>query len=175
MKRAMVVLASILLTSLAGAFAQGPPPPAPELKKLDYFTGSWTMDGDVKPGPAGPGGKHTGTAKYEWMSGNYFLVCHATFAGVMGEGTETSYMGYDSAKGVYTYDAFNSMGTHEIATGKLEGDTWAWSFVEDISGMTIKAHFSMKMLSPASYIYKFEMSPDGTNWTTVLEGKATKK
>jgi len=30
------------------------------------------------------------------------------------------------------------------------------------------------MVSPTLYSYKFEMSPDGTNWNLVMEGKATK-
>jgi len=166
----------MLFISLAGAFAQGPPPPAPELKKLDYFVGSWTMDGEIKPGPMGPGGKSTGTAKYEWMDGNYFLVSHGTFAGVMGQGSETSYLGYDPAKGAYTYDAFNSMGIHENATGKLEGDTWTWSFDQNTGGMTMKGRFTIRTVTPTSYTYKFELSPDGgTAWNVVLDGKATKK
>lgn len=39
---------------------------------------------------------------------------------------------------------------------------------------TMKGRYSMKILSPTSYTYKFEMSPDGTKWDTVMEGKATK-
>jgi hypothetical protein len=32
----------------------------------------------------------------------------------------------------------------------------------------------MKILSPDSYNFKFEMSPDGAKWETAMEGKATK-
>jgi hypothetical protein len=32
------------------------PKPAPELKKLNYFAGRWTAEGDIKPGPMGSGG-----------------------------------------------------------------------------------------------------------------------
>ena len=33
----------------------------------------------------------------------------------------------------------------------------------------------MKVVSPTSYTFKYEMSQDGTSWTTVMDGKATKK
>jgi hypothetical protein len=35
--------------------------PAPELKKLDYFASTWTVEGEIRPGPMGPSGKFTGT------------------------------------------------------------------------------------------------------------------
>jgi hypothetical protein len=34
---------------------------------------------------------------------------------------------------------------------------------------------TIKTLSPTSYTMKFEVSIDGTNWMTFMEGKATKK
>ena len=98
--------------------------PAPELKKLDYFVGTWSAEGEMKPGPMGPGGKFTDTNRVEWMEGGFFLVTHSEFKGVMGKGTETAYMGYDSDEKMYTYDSFNSLGEADHAKGKLEGDTW---------------------------------------------------
>jgi Protein of unknown function (DUF1579) len=80
------------------------PKPAPELKKLDYFTGTWTAEGDIKPGPMGPGGKFTGTNHVQRMEGAFFLVTHSEFNGAMGKGVETAYMGYDSNDNMYTFD-----------------------------------------------------------------------
>lgn len=114
-----VLLASMLFLAVANSFAQMPPPPAPELKKLDYFLGSWTMDGDVKPGPMGQGGKTTGSTKFEWMDGEYFMVSQTSHSGVMGEGTDTAYYGHDAKKKVYTYDSFSSVGEHNVATQLL--------------------------------------------------------
>jgi len=34
---------------------------------------------------------------------------------------------------------------------------------------------TIKVLSPTSYSMKFEISMDGTTWTTFMDGKATKK
>ena len=41
--------------------------------------------------------------------------------------------------------------------------------------MTMKGRYTMKVLSPTSYTMKYELSQDGSNWTTAMEGKATKK
>jgi hypothetical protein len=168
-----VVLAFVCAAVLTQA--QMPmPTPAPEVKKLDYFVGTWSSDGDLKPSPMGPGGKMTGTSHDEWMEGNFFLASHGSFSGVMGKGTEVAYMGYDPEQKMYTYTAFNSMGEHETATGTLDGDTWTWHSDENMGGQKMKGRFTMKILSPTAYAYKFELSPDGSSWSTVMEGKATK-
>lgn len=38
----------------------------------------------------------------------------------------------------------------------------------------MKGRFTMKVLSPTSYSFKYEMSQDGTTWNTVMDGKSTK-
>src|SRR5215813_11663333 len=164
MKRVSVVLLFSMLLTTVVAFAQMPGPPAPELKKLDYFVGNWTMDGDVKPGPMGPGGKNTGTSKYEWMEGNYFMTSQGGYSGAMGTGKETAYYGYDANKKLYTYDSFSTAGEHNIATGTFEADTWTWVFDVPMGSMTAKGRFVMKVTSPTAYSYKLEFSQDGTNW-----------
>jgi Protein of unknown function (DUF1579) len=152
------------------------PSPAPELKNLDFMAGTWTAEGTMTPGPGMPGGKWTMTTKAEWMQGNFFLVENSDMDfGAMGKGKEVAYLGYDPDKKMYTYRAFNSMGEAEDSTGTVNGDTWTWTSDEHMNGMTMKGRFSMKVLSPTSYTMKFELSQDGTNWTTAMEGKATKK
>jgi hypothetical protein len=39
----------------------------------------------------------------------------------------------------------------------------------------MKGRFMMKMTSTTSYSFTFDMSEDGTKWSTVMEGKASKK
>lgn len=122
MNRALLAL---LVTSLliGASFAQmGPPKPAPELKKLDYFTGTWVSEGDMKPGPMGPGGKITMNQDGKWMDGNFFVVIHADFkAAAMGNGTNIAFLGYDPQDKVYTYDEFNSTGEVVHAKGQRRG------------------------------------------------------
>jgi Protein of unknown function (DUF1579) len=150
------------------------PKPGPELKKLDYFAGTWTLEGDMKPSAMGPGGKMTETENNKWLDGGYFLAMNSDFKSAMGNGTEVSYMGYNLEDKVYTYDAFSSMGEAEHSKGTVSGDTWTFTSDEKMGGQTVKGRFIMKILSPTSYTFKFDMSQDGTNWNTVMEGKATK-
>lgn len=149
--------------------------PAPELKKLDYFAGTWTTEGEVRPGSMGAGGKFTGTNHVQWMEGAYFLVTHSEFNGAMGKGSETAYMGYDSNDKMFTYDSFNTMGEADHAKGNVDGDTWTWQSETRMGSQTMKGRLTIKVLSATAYNFKFEMSPDGTTWNTVLEGKDTKK
>jgi hypothetical protein len=176
MKRASAIaIATILL--VAAASAQPPvQKPGPELKKLDYFTGSWTSDGDSKPGPMGPGGKMTMNQDSKWMDGGFFVVIRSDYKSAsMGDGTGTSFLGYDPQDKVYTYDEFNSQGEAVHAKGTVDGDTWIWNSDMKMGAQTMKGRFTEKILSPTAYTFKFEMSADGTKWDTVMDGKATKK
>ncbi len=150
------------------------PKPAPELRKLDYFAGTWRAEGEVKPGPMGPGGKFTGTNKIQWMNGGFFLVTHSDFSGAMGKGSETAYMGYDSNDKMYTYDSFNTLGEADHAKGTVKGDTWTWLSETRMGPETIKGRLTLKMLSATAYSFKFETSTDGAAWNTLLQGKDTK-
>jgi Protein of unknown function (DUF1579) len=180
MRRVGFPLAAVAVTILAvlsaSAFAQMPAPkPAPELSKLDYFAGNWIADGDIKPGPMGPGGKMTSTDEGHWMDGKFFMVLHSKFKGAMGDGMSLAIMGYDPEKKVYTYNEFNSMGQAEHAEGNVAGDTWTWTSDENFGGQMFKGRYTMKVGSPTSYTFKYEISKDGTEWTTVMDGTATKK
>ena len=151
------------------------PEPANELKKLDYFVGTWAAEGEIKPGPMGAGGKFTGTNRVQWMDGGFFRVTQSEFHGPMGKGAETAYMGYDSEGKTYTYDSFNTLGEADHARGSLDGDTWTWLSETRMGRPTTKGRLTIKMRSAPAYDFKLEMSSDGIEWTTVREGKDTKK
>jgi hypothetical protein len=175
MRRAGTILLAAL-TMVAAAMAQGDAPkPGPEVKKLDVFAGAWSLDGTMKPGAMGPGGSMTETEKCEWMDGGFFLVCHADYKSSMGNGVGLAVMGYSVEDKVYTYREFNSFGEFDDSKGTLDGDTWTWTSDEKMGGMTMKSRFTMKMTAAAAYTFTFEMSQDGTKWTMVMEGKASKK
>ena len=171
-----VVFAIILLAGSASA--QMPPKPSPEVKKLDYFVGTWTAEGTISPGPWGAGGKFSVTRTNEWMAGNFFVESHSDFrmpSDLGGDRKSTGIIGYDAEKNVYTSTEFTSQGGREIAQGSLNGDTWTWTSSAKYDGQEIHQRATNKILSPNSYSAKFEVSEDGTNWIVMMEAKASKK
>ena len=173
---AVLLMCCALLTAVSMQ-GQAPPPPAPELQKLDFLTGHWTVEGTATMGPPGtPSTKWTETRDSEWMDGKYFLIMHSDMdLGPMGKGKEMAVYGYDSDNKVYTSTAFDSWGEAVKSTGTVNGDTWVWTSEEHMGGMTMKGRFTLKVLSPTSFTMKFEMSQDGATWMTAVEGTATKK
>lgn len=175
MKNTAMIFAAWLILAGAAVAQMEMPKPGPEHKKLDMFAGTWTLEGDMKPGPMGPGGKTTENEKCEWMEGGFFLVCRMDFKSSMGDGTGLTIMGYSTDDKAYTYREFNSWGESTDSKGALEGDTWTWTNEEKMGGMQMKGRFTMKVASPTAYNFSYEMSQDGTKWTLVMDGKATKK
>src|SRR5262245_1804071 len=125
MKRTMVALATLMTCAvLVLAQTTQTPKPGPEHQKLAAFVGGWTFEGEIKPGPMGPGGKITGTDKVQWLPGGFFLERRSDGKGPAGEVKGLEIMGYDSAKKVYTYNFYDSMGTTGSGTMTVSGDTW---------------------------------------------------
>ncbi|HUO17336.1 MAG TPA: DUF1579 family protein [Verrucomicrobiae bacterium] len=177
MKITVLTFSACLLLSAAAIAQSQMPTPGPDVKKLDYFAGTWSLDGDIKPGPMAPqGGKVTETEKCEWMQGNFYLVCHTDFGGSMGSGEGLSILGYSTDDKTYTYREFNSWGEFEDSKGAFDGQNWTWNSDEKTNGTAWKGRFTMKPASATSYSFMFEMSTDGgTKWMTVMDGKASKK
>ena len=174
MKRALALVVVVFCTLALIAQAPAPPKPGPEHKNLDYFNGNWTLEGESKASPMGPGGKMTETEQNVWMDGGLFLVSHVDFKATMGNGTGISVMGYDPNTKMYSYDEYNSSGEAEHATGTFDGTTWTWNSDEDMGGQKMKGRFTIKELSPTSYTFKFEIAPAGGEFVTIMDGKATK-
>jgi hypothetical protein len=172
----MSAIAGALVMLACVALAQAPqmPKPGPEVKRLQYYVGTWNSDYELKPGPMGPGGKMTAVDQSQWMPGGFFVETRTEGKGTMGVLKGLAIMGYDAAEKVYTYDAFNNFGEADHFKGTVQGDTWTWNSEMKMNGKTTKLRFTAKEVSPTMYTMKFEMATDG-NWTTAMEGKATKK
>ncbi len=177
MHRSLAIYALISLLYPGATFGQEEhaPTPAPELQKLSYFIGTWRTEADVKPSPMGPGGKYTSTDTYTWKPGKFFVTGTNTFKAPTGSGTERMTFGYDVAQKVYTYNAVIG-DERNSATGTLEGDTLTWTSTEPSSQTSpFKWHYIEKLVSPTMFTLKFETSKDGTNWSTLMEGKSVKE
>lgn len=169
----------LAITLLAGSsLGQMPAKPGPDVKKLDYFVGTWTTEGTILPGPWGAGGKFSVTHTYEWMAGNFFLGSHSDFKmppDFGGQRTSNGFLEYDAEKNVYTSVEFTSQGGREVAQGSLSGDTWTWTGSVKNDGEEILQRATNKMLTPNSYSSKLEVSEDGTKWMVMMEARVTKK
>jgi hypothetical protein len=178
MKRVSITALAVLVFSTLFVVAQNPPQmpkPGPEQKNLNFFAGSWTLTGDVKQGPMGPGGKFTGTEHNEWMPGGFFLVSRSQGSSAMGKETGLAVFGYDTEKKVYTYDEFNSNGENVHATGTYDGKTWTWTSEMTMGNTPMKGRYVVTQGSPTAYTFKFDLSQDGgANWMPVMDGSAKK-
>ena len=65
-----ILLSTLILVS-ASVWAQMAPKPGPEVKKLDYFVGTWSVEGTIAQGPWGAGGKFTTTDTNRMDAGQF--------------------------------------------------------------------------------------------------------
>jgi hypothetical protein len=166
-----------------------PPPPAqstlaahersgsnPEIQKLGYFLGNWTLSGYMKTSPLGPAGKFTGKQRTAWTPDGLFLASHwEEQRPGTGSDSGNAVYGYDSNAKVYTYRTVNSEGETEESKGTTDGDTWTWmSNLTVADGTARTGRYIIKEVSPTSYSFRFEIAPQNGEWTTVMDGQAVK-
>jgi hypothetical protein len=172
---ALPVLA--LLAVASNAIAQPPAPqPTAEHQRLQYFVGDWTTEGEMKPGPMGPGGKIASTDRCEWFEGRFAVVCHATGTTPMGPAKSLGIMGYSTEEKIYTYYGVDNSGMTMMAAarGSVQGDTWTYTDEGMMGGQKYTSRVTIKELSPTSYTFTMEMrGPDG-KWLPLMESKSTK-
>lgn len=174
----LAILFSAVLFAAAAAQAQekkaGPPAPGPEVKKLAYFAGNWTSEGEVKPNPMMPAGKMTSTDVCTWYKGGFFVVCNSKGSGPMGSVQSTGVLGYDTEGKAYTYYGYDSIGHGSGGKGTTDGKTWTYTSEEKAGGKTMYGRYVIADMTPDSYTFKWDMSEDNKTWTNVMEGKSTR-
>jgi hypothetical protein len=148
--------------------------PTPEHKKMDYFAGNWKLQGTMKLSPTVPGGDFTSTEHSEWVSGNFFLQTHSSMHSVMGDVRGVRVMEYNADDKLYTYNAYNSLGEHQMAIGHIEGNIWTWTSEAKMNGVIAKGRYTITVVSPIVYTFKYDVLTPVGAWATVMEGKATR-
>ena len=177
MKRARlaVLLTAGLLTAALAARADEKkteaPGPAPELKKLDFFFGTWSNDAEVKPNAFMPAGRYTWMEKCDWFPGKFHLVCYSAGKSPMGETHGLSIYGYDPEEKAYTYRGIDNSGFSVASKGRVKGSNWIFTNQQKMGGKTFQGRYSITT-SEASYTYKYAISADGKKWALLMEGKA---
>jgi hypothetical protein len=158
------------------AAVQAPPArkPGAEQKRIGYFAGQWTFQGEAKPSPMGPGGKITMTESCEWFAGGFQLVCRSKGTSPMGPGTSQAVLAYDAGRKAYTYHAISSHGDAIFIRGNVDGKVW--TYVDDVTveGKPMKIRATVTEETPTSYSFKLEASFDNGPMVVMEEGKATK-
>jgi hypothetical protein len=175
-QRVILAGAALVLVASVGARAQEAPKPGPEHKRLEYFTGKWSSESEVKPNPVMPPGKYTTKDDCAWFHGGFALVCHTEGSGPMGAMKSVGIMGYNAEDKIYTYYGIDSSGMTPtvVSRGSVQGDTWVYTDESKMGGKLVKSRYTMKTLSPTAYTIKWEMQgPDGT-WSALMEGKSTR-
>jgi len=150
--------------------------PCPELQKLGYFVGKWSSEGDMKPSPAGPGGKFISTDNCTWYEGGFAVVCNSTGKGPMGPTKGLGIMSYSTEDQAYTYYGIDNTGMimSTVPKGTVAGDTWTYADESKMGGKMFKSRYTIQQLSPTAYTFKWEMMGDDGAWAAVMEGKSTK-
>jgi hypothetical protein len=180
MKRAFHMLAALTLASAAGAqvaAAQGQEPkPGPEHKRLAFYVGKWSTEGEVKSGPMGPGGTMKSTDTCEWFEGRFSVVCRYEGTGPTGPSKGIGILGYNPEEKVYTYYGVDnsSMNMASVPKGTVTGDTWTYTDEGTMGGKKFKTRVTIKEVSPTQQSFRMEMQgPDG-RWMPMVESKSTK-
>lgn len=179
MKPTFIVVATYALISTAApqnVTAQASKP-GPEQARLGYFVGKWAAEGEVKPGPMGPGGKFTSSDNCEWFEGHYSVVCRSEGSMPTGPSKSIGILGYSPEEKVYTYYGVDNSGMtmSSVPKGTLTGDTWTYFDEGTMGGKKYKSKVVIKQLSPTSYSFSMDMQgPDG-KWVRTMESKNTKQ
>lgn len=180
MTRRSVLAAAIAIGMAAMSFASEPekkpegPKPAPEVELLGYFLGPWSSEGEVKPGPLGPGGPTQGREICRWMPGKFFVGCMIETKTSAGLRQVQGIMGWDADKKVYRWWSFDNLGQAESATGTVKDGAWTWSGESKVGDKMVKTRYTVSNTRPDGYLYAWESSADGKTWTALMTGKASK-
>jgi hypothetical protein len=175
--RPLVALLALLAAPALGAQqTQQFNRPGAAHEKLTYFVGTWSLEGEVKPSPMGPGGPFTATDTCEWFTGGFFVVCRSKGQGPTGTMEGLYFLGYSTERQRYTYAGIgNDQGEQGTATGSIAGDTWNWEVEFTANGQPMKGRYTAKQVSPNSYTFTWEVAPAAGPFALVQSGTATRK
>jgi hypothetical protein len=178
MLKATLALAALSVAAVPVAAAQASPAqkPGPEHQRLGFFVGRWKAEGEIKPGPMGPGGKFTGTDTCEWFEGRFAVICRSEGKGPTGPSRSIGILGYSPEEKAYTYYGVDNsaMTMSSVPKGQVQGKTWTYTDESTMGGQKVKSRVTIEEESPTSYTFRMEFQgPDG-KWMTAMQSRNTK-
>ena len=137
--------------------------PAQEARIL---VGKWTTTGEMKATPMGPAGKLSMTDTCEWFRRLYRAV---PLSGNRTRGTHQASGSWATAPirrcTVYGMDN-TAMAMTTVAKGTVQGDTWTY-LDEGTMGGAYKSRVVLKIASPASYKFTWELLGPDKKWMPI--------
>jgi Protein of unknown function (DUF1579) len=159
------------------AFAQAPPPPAPEVAQLKAFDGTFSCTGQAPASPFGPAHKTEATVKGGADFGGYWFILRYDEKKTAENPHPTAAQltwGYDGAQKKLVGNCIDSFGTicHETSAG-WQGDTMVWEGEAIAGGQKtgVRDTFSRK---GTTIHHKGEMQSEG-KWMVLDEETCVKK
>jgi hypothetical protein len=77
------------------------PAPAPEIARLECFTGAWRVEAEMKRSAFNPGGRFEGTNTGEWALGGFYVLVRVEGRDDGRPVSELELLGYDAREQVY--------------------------------------------------------------------------
>jgi hypothetical protein len=160
---------------------QNEPETSSEYRLLDKFTGTWMTKGRQYEGPIGPETTIAAVERYEWLSGNKFLIHH--FEGHVGESEAAciEIIGYDSDSQSYPVHTYYNNGMANEWRYWERGITWiligSWPFpgahTGKLAGKEMRVRCTVVFDEDGKEMTgKWEYSNDGTKWETFWDVKS---
>ncbi|HTV58528.1 MAG TPA: DUF1579 family protein [Verrucomicrobiae bacterium] len=152
------------------------PKPGPEMAKLNYLIGSWTLSAEYVKSPMVPeGGKQTGWYKARLGPGGFSVIADFEAKGPLGDEMGHEIMTWSPDKNAYTVVTVgNSFPGTVMGTGKWEGANLAIESSFDAGGKTI--HMRAVYANPTEksvHIDEYYQGKDGA-WQLMWKGDAVK-
>jgi hypothetical protein len=176
MKRTIALLFLLVFCFTAALQAQAQAPkPDPALGKLHVWVGRWTLEGEFKPGPLGPGGKWTGEDNCRMILGGFFYQCQLSGKVADADMRVLVISVYDPANKNFPSDFYFGDGSRFSGVATNTGNTWTYTGKWTVAGKQYQLKMAL-VLAPdlTSATEKAEISADGKTWATSSEAKWTK-
>ena len=176
MRRISVLPFLLVFCSATAVRAQAPAPkPGPEVKKMHAWVGNWMVEGEIKAGPLGPAGKHSGEMTCQMILGGFFLQCRWTDRGPAGDTRGLEVDGYDPVNKDFSSEIYFEGGGRFSGMLTIAGNTWTYAGKWTVAGKQCQLKDSYTFAPDlASATQTAEFSTDGNTWTPFVISKWTK-